>query len=79
MSDSLKDLLKSYKADEPPEIEIIKSFVLAKFNAQVQIGIQDQQLIITVPGASLANALRLEMPALKTILKTNKNLIIRIG
>lgn len=66
------------KWEEPPEIRAIKDYVLLKFQAKVGVTMQDKQIIINVPGAALAGALRMQIYDLQKQLKTNKKLFIRI-
>ena len=77
--DSLQDLLGKYTPEEPAEVAAIKDYVHKQFKAVAKVGIQGETLVITVTSASLANALRLRLPALQEAAKTTKRLIFRIS
>lgn len=79
MSTPLGDILRNRRVDEPPEVQIIKSFVQKHFGASCRVVTQPQQIIIQVSGASLAGALRIKLHELQKLCKTDKRLIIRIG
>lgn len=78
VTDKIGDLLPTKRFDEPPEIKIIKDFVLAKFKTEPQVTIKPDQIIIAVSGAALAGALRMHLYELQQRCATNKRLIIRI-
>ncbi len=69
----------SNKWEEPPEIKIIKDYVRLKFKATVGVTMKDKQIIINTPGAALAGSLRMHVHELQKQLKTDKQLLIRIG
>ncbi|HSX29943.1 MAG TPA: hypothetical protein VLE73_05295 [Candidatus Saccharimonadales bacterium] len=77
--DSLHDLLSRYSPKEPEEIVAIKRYIADEFNVESSVGIQGNALVITVQSASLANTLRMRLPALQAIANTNKRLVFRIG
>lgn len=77
--DSLQDLLGRYSPKEPDEIAAVKRYVLDEFGAESSVGLHGETLVITVASASLANALRLRLPALQKIAKTKKKILFRIG
>ena len=77
--DSLHDLLQGYNPAQPDEIVAIKRYIAQEFDAEASVGIQGEALVITVSSASLANALRLRLPALQAAANTSKRLIFRIG
>lgn len=76
---SLQDIIGSKDFDQPPEIEIIKTFVRKAFSADVQVITQTHSITITTPSASLAGSLRPLLHKLKRELDTDKKLFIRIG
>lgn len=78
MADSIKDLLFKRDFDEPPEVRLIKEFIRKRFDAEAGVAVQERQIIITVPGAALAGALRLQLHELKKLCATEKRLVIRI-
>jgi len=77
--DSLNDLLGKYSPQEPEEIVAIKRYILEEFGVQPNVGVQGKALVITVSSAGLANTLRLRLPTLQAIAKTDKRLVFRIG
>lgn len=79
MSDSIADLLSKKNFGEPIEIEVIKHFVKENFNSTCQVTINQRQIVIGVPGASLAGALRMRLHELQALCQTEKRLIIRIS
>lgn len=78
MTESLADLIRKRDYDEPPEVRVIKDFVRAQFEVNVSVTIQSTQIVINVPNAALAGALRMHLHELKTACGTNKRLVIRI-
>lgn len=76
---SLGDILGGRRAPEAPEIQIIKEFVYQKFHETPSVTIQPQTVIVHVPNAAMAGALRPHMQQLQIACKTDKRLIIRIG
>ena len=75
---SLEDLLKGRRADEPPEITLIKQYVQDEFQESVEVMVRDKDIVINVSSSSLANTLRLRIPAIKELCQTNKRLVFRI-
>jgi hypothetical protein len=78
MSDSLADLLAQKNFGEPTEIEVIKHFIKENFKSTCQVSINQRQIIISVPGAALAGALRMRLHELQALCQTEKRLVIRI-
>lgn len=76
---SLQDILGHKDFDQPPEIEIIKTFVRKNLSADVGVVLQTYSITITTPSASLAGSLRPKLYKLKKELNTDKKLFIRIG
>ena len=79
MTDSLQDIIAKRQWEEPPEVQIIKEFILERFQAVPTITMQDKQIIIQVRGAALAGSLRMQLHHLQELCRTDKRLIIRIG
>lgn len=76
MSD-LGDILARKKLpQEPPEFPIIRNFVHENFDATPRLSLRDNSIIISVPGSALAGALRFQLPQLRTILETDRQLVI---
>lgn len=77
--DSMADLLGDYNPTAPDELLVIKRYIAEEFGAHASVGMQGEALVITVASASLANALRLRLPALQAAAGTKKRFIFRIG
>lgn len=78
MTDTLSDLLKKRDFEEPPEVRIIKDFVRERFDVDVSVSIQQQQIIIGVRSSALAGALRMHLHELQQLCDTEKRLLLRI-
>ncbi|MGH7237398.1 MAG: hypothetical protein ACREGF_02585 [Candidatus Saccharimonadales bacterium] len=76
--DSLNDILGRKDYETPPEIAAIKQFVKRQFEADANVQIRADVIIIAVASASLAASLRLQTVALKKAAATDKKLAIRI-
>ncbi len=79
MADQLSDILSRRLPAEPPEVKVIKDYIKEHFDSLVSVSIGKSQIVITVPGASLAGALRMSLFELQSHLATDKKLVIRIG
>lgn len=79
MSDSLSSILSNKSFEEPPEIAAVKAYVLRHFKTTPSIILRDQQLIVCVPSAAMAGALRLHAHKIKQECGLEKRLVIRIG
>jgi hypothetical protein len=77
--DSLQELLGRYSPKEPDEVSAVKRYIAETFNAASSVGLHGETLVITVASASLANALRLRLPALKKAANTQRRIMFRIG
>jgi len=77
--ESIGDVLKRYSPKEPDDVMAVKRYILETFNTTVSVGVQGEALVVTVPGASLANTLRLRSMAIQEAAGTTKRLIFRIG
>ena len=75
----MSDLLGRYRPQQPDEVLAIKKYIADEFQAEASVGVQNNNLVITVRSASLANALRLRLPALQAAAKTDKRIMFRIG
>ena len=77
--DSIADILGKYTPKEPDEITAVKRYIFDEFGAESSVGLHGETLVITVTSASLANALRMRLPALQKTAKTKKKIMFRIG
>ena len=78
MADSIASLLSKRDMNEPPEVEIIKTFVFAHYQVTPMVTIQQRDIIIGVRSAALAGALRPRLRELKEACETDKRLVLRI-
>jgi len=79
MTSQIGELFDKSRFEEPAEVRVIKDFVYEKFQVIPQITIQQTQIIIGVPSAALAGALRMHLHQLQQLCQTEKRLAIRIG
>jgi hypothetical protein len=79
MMRQIGELFDKSRVEEPAEVRVIKDFVYEKFQVIPQITIQQTQIIIGVPSAALAGALRMHLHQLQQLCQTEKRLAIRIG
>jgi hypothetical protein len=79
MVSNIGDLLDHSRFEEPPEVRIIKQFVKEKFGTEPAVSLQTSQIIIGVPNAALAGALRMHLHELSEACHTKKRLVIRIS
>jgi hypothetical protein len=77
--DNIGSLLDKSKFEEPSEVRIIKQFVTEKFGSTPQVTLQTSQILIGVPNAALAGALRMHLHELAEACQTKKRLVIRIS
>jgi hypothetical protein len=77
--DSLQDIMSKYGKPEQPELIAIKRYVNEKYHTPVNAAINGETIIITVPSASLANTLRLQMVRIQKMCDIQKRLVFRIG
>lgn len=77
--DSLQELLGKYSPKEPEEVTAIKRYISDQFGVKPTVGLHGETLVITVNSASLANALRMRLPALQRTANTKKKIIFRIS
>jgi hypothetical protein len=77
--DSLENILSRYKAPEQPELEAIKKYVDEHYHIAISVALQGESIVATVPGAALANTLRLQTTKIKAACQIEKRLVFRIG
>jgi hypothetical protein len=78
MTDSIGDLLGKREFEEPPEVRLIKDFVRKRFDVDVTVALQQNQIIIGVKSSALAGALRMHLHELQELIASKKRLVIRI-
>lgn len=50
MTESLGSLLSKRNMDEPPEVQVIKTFVYAQYQVTPEVTVQPSNIIISVKG-----------------------------
>lgn len=78
MTDSLNDILGKFNIAEPPEIATIKTFVKQHVDVIPVVELGQMNIIIVMPSAASAGALRLCLHELQSELSVDKKLLIRI-
>jgi hypothetical protein len=79
MADSLNDILARRNIDEPAEIRIVKDYIKRHFDMKVGVALRDKQLVIKVPNAAAAGALRMHLYDLEQSCGLEKKPVIRIA
>jgi hypothetical protein len=77
--ESIAAVLGRYNPQEPDEVLAVKKYIADEFKAEASVGLRGETIVVTVTSASLANALRLKLPAIRAAAKTKKRLMFRIG
>lgn len=77
MTDSIEDIIKLKKIDEPAEFKQIKEFVGEKCGVVPRLQANKNQIIIYIPSAAMAGNLRFELYQIQE--KIKQRLVIRIG
>lgn len=77
--DSISHILGKKDFEEPAEIASIKKYVRDEFAITVGVLVRQNDIVINVPSAALANTLRLRGPEIKRRCQLDKRLVFRIG
>ncbi len=77
--DSLFNILSKKDFDEPSEMASIKKYVKDEFDIDVGVQVRDKDIIIKVPSAAMAGALRMRGPEIKRRCQLDKRLTFQIG
>ena len=77
--DSLFTILSDKNFDEPPEMSSVKKYMQDEFKADVPVQVRDKDIVVTVPNAAMAGALRMRVPEMKRRCQLSKRVTIRIG
>lgn len=78
MSESLGDLLAKKTLKEPEELLVIRTFLKENYEADCELSVNKQQIVISLRGASLAGAVRMRLHELQALCQTDKRLVLRI-
>ena len=76
--DSINKILIDKSFDPPSEIDQLKRFIRDNYQAEAQISVSGQRIIISVDSSALAGSLRLRMPEIKRKLDIKQELSLRI-
>lgn len=76
MSDLSDIIAKRKLPQEPPEFQVIRNFVQTRFNVVPRLQLRDDIIIISVPGSAVAGSLRFQLPELRNLLETERQLVI---
>jgi hypothetical protein len=76
--DNIYDLLKNRIPGAPPEIAIIKKYLIDTYDESATILVNDKEIIIKVSSAALANTLRLRARDIQKICHISKKLRFKI-
>jgi hypothetical protein len=79
LMDNLADLLGSIKSDEPPQVAALKKYIRETHHKEIQVRVSKTHYLITVPGAALAQTLRIETAEIMQVCKLDRRLVIHIG
>jgi hypothetical protein len=77
--DNITDLFDKRRFKEPDESQIIKDYVMTKYNSSCTVTVQDHQIVVAVSSAALAGNLRMDLDKLKTKLNSAKSIKIYIN
>lgn len=77
--DNISDLLANRNLSEPPEIKIIKDFILNKYDEDVAIKIEQNKIIIFASNSALANSIRMNVPEIQKICDSDKRIVIYLN
>jgi len=78
MGDSISDILGKRGLSEPPEIKIIKDFVLNEVGLVPKVSVTDNAFIVALPSAAAAGTLRFKVFQLQRRLGGQRKIILRI-
>ncbi len=76
---SIEDLLKNKKPHEPAQVAALKKYVYDNYKETIAVRVASKHYLITVPGAALAQRLRVETKAITEECNLDKKLVIHIG
>jgi hypothetical protein len=77
--DNISDLLSKRNISEPPEIKLIKDFILHKYEENVSVKIDDNKIIIFATNSALASTIRMNIPEIQRICKSEKRIAIYLS
>jgi hypothetical protein len=77
--DDIANIIRAKNFEVPDDIPFIKAFVKDRLGAECSVTKVSKGFVIKVKGASLAGALRMQLPDLKKNLKEDCRIQIRIS
>ncbi len=77
--DNISDLLARKNLSEPPEIKIIKEYVLNKYDEVVNVKVEISKIVIFATSSALANSIRMNIPEIKKACKSDKRIVIYLN
>lgn len=76
--DSINQILGDKQFNEPEEFERLKKFIDDEYSSEATLAINGKYIVISVPSSSLASSLRLRLPEIKSDLKIDRPIRLRI-
>jgi cytidylate kinase len=77
--DNISDLLSQRNISEPPEIKIIKDFILKKYDEDVSVKIETSKIVIFASNSALANSIRMHIPEIQKVCDSDKRIVIYLN
>ncbi len=77
--DSIKNILTDNNTGVPPQLQALKDYVYTNHNQKIKVSVTNGGYSITVPNASLASTLQMEIPKIQIKCNISEKLYIRIG
>jgi len=77
--DKISDLLARKNLSEPPEIKIIKDFILSKYDEDINVQVETNKIIIFANNSALASSIRMNIPEIQRACGNNKRIAIYLN
>lgn len=77
--DSMQNILKNKSPSEPPQVTALKKYAKENHNVEIAVRVSKSHYLITVPGAGIAQKLRIETAQIVSYCNLEKRLVIHIG
>ncbi len=78
MGESISDILGKRGLSEPPEIKIIKDFVIGEVGLVPEVKVTDTLFIVSLPSAAAAGTLRFKLFQLQRQLGNQRKIVLKI-
>lgn len=79
MMDSIADLMKDKRPQEPPQMKALREYIENNHGVKVHVSASQFGYTVTVPSAPLATILQMELPQIKAECNLDKKLFIQIA